>query len=270
MVTPETWHRVSIALSHVEGPAMRARAVIAEDETLLREQLQELLAAAWPELEIAAVAENGLEAIRNLEVHSPDVMFLDIHMPEASGLEVARHASGRCHVVFVTAYDQHAVAAFESGAVDYVMKPLTVSRVCTAVQRVKSRIQAQPARLDSILESLANVPSARDAPLRWINASRGEEIQLITIDEVQYFQSDTKYTRVVTPTQEALIRKSIRELAGELDPTTFWQVHRSTIVNLHAVASVVRDPSGRVLLRLKDRDELLQVSQPYAHLFRQM
>ena len=249
---------------------MKARAVIAEDETLLREQLQEMLAAAWPELEVAAVAGNGLEAIRSLELHSPDVMFLDIHMPEASGLEVARHASGRCHVVFVTAYDRYAVDAFESGAVDYVMKPLSVSRLCTAVQRVKSRLQSTPQKLERVLETLATVPPAREGYLRWINASRGDEIQLITIDEVQYFQSDTKYTRVVTPTAEALIRKSIRELVEELDPTIFWQVHRSTIVNLYAVAGVGRDAAGRVMLRLKERQELLQVSQPYAHLFRQM
>lgn len=250
--------------------AMKPRAVIAEDETLLREQLQELLAAAWPELEIAGVAANGLEAIRELEVHNPDVMFLDIHMPEASGLEVARHASGRCHVVFVTAYDRYAVNAFESGAIDYVMKPLSVARLGTAVQRVKSRMPSRPAQLDTVLQSLAAAPAAKEGYLRWINASRGEEIQLITIDEVQYFQSDSKYTRVVTPGAEALIRKSIRELVEELDPATFWQVHRSTIVNLYAVAGVGRDAAGHVVLRLKGRKDLLQVSQPYAHLFRQM
>ncbi len=249
---------------------MGATAVIAEDEAILREQLAELLSAAWPELRIVQRASNGLEAIRALEVHKPDVVFLDIHMPEASGLEVARHASGRCHVVFVTAYDQHAVAAFEEGAVDYVMKPLSVARIGTAVQRVKQRMSAQPAKLDALLGRLDVAPAGRDAYLRWINASRGEDIQLITTDEVRFFQSDSKYTRVVHAGGEALIRKTIRDLAAELDPAVFWQVHRSTIVNLNAVAKVSRDESGRVILRLKDRDEVLQVSQPYAHLFRQM
>ena len=249
---------------------MGATAVIAEDEAILREQLAELLSAAWPELRIVGRASNGLEAIRALELHRPDVVFLDIHMPEASGLEVARHASGRCHVVFVTAYDQHAVAAFEEGAVDYVMKPLSVARIGTAVQRVKQRMSAQPAKLDALLGRLDAAPAGRDAYLRWINASRGDDIHLITTDEVRFFQSDSKYTRVVHAGGESLIRKTIRDLVVELDPTVFWQVHRSTIVNLNAVSKVSRDDSGRVILRLKDRDEVLQVSQPYAHLFRQM
>ena len=249
---------------------MDATAVIAEDEAILRDQLAELLSAAWPALRIVERAANGLEAIRALELHRPDVIFLDIHMPEASGLEVARHASGRCHVVFVTAYDQHAVAAFEEGAVDYVMKPLSVARVGTAVQRVQQRMSAQPAKLDALLGRLEPGAPARDGYLRWINASRGEDIQLITTDEIRFFQSDSKYTRVVHADGEALIRKTIRELVAELDPALFWQVHRSTIVNLNAVAKVSRDANGRVILRLKDRDEVLQVSQPYAHLFRQM
>jgi len=248
---------------------MTATAVIAEDEAVLREQLAELLAAAWPELRIVARAADGLEAIRALEVHKPDVIFLDVHMPEASGLDVARHASGRCHVVFITAYDQHAVAAFEEGAVDYVMKPLSVGRLGTAVQRVKQRMSAQPARLDALLGRL-DAAAPREGYLRWINASRGDDIQLITADEVRFFQSDSKYTRVVHAGGESLIRKTIRELAGELDPAVFWQVHRGTIVNLNAVAKVSRDANGRVILRLKDRDEVLLVSQPYAHLFRQM
>jgi len=197
------------------------------------------------------------------------VVFLDIHMPEASGLAVARHASGRCHVVFVTAYDRYAVAAFEEGAVDYVMKPLSGARIGTAVQRVKERMSAQPAKLDALLQRLDAAPG-RDGHLRWINASRGDEIHLITTDEIRYFQSDSKYTRVVHAGGEALIRKTIRELCAELDPAVFWQVHRSTIVNLNAVAKVSRDENGRVILRLKDRGDVLLVSQPYAHLFRQM
>jgi DNA-binding LytR/AlgR family response regulator len=211
-----------------------------------------------------------VDALSFLTSHPPDVLFLDIQMPEASGLEVARSASGRCHVVFVTAYDQYAVAAFEQGAVDYVMKPLSGARIATAVQRVKERLKTAPANLSGLLDNLADTPQRHGQYLRWINASRGEDVQLITIEEVRYFQSDTKYTRVVAAKREGLIRKSIKELVEELDPSTFWQMHRATIVNLNAVESVGRDLQGHVILRLKDRPEVLQVSQPYAHLFRQM
>ena len=249
---------------------MNPKAVLAEDESLLREQLRELLAAAWPELEIVALAEDGRQAIQAMEVHRPDVLFLDIQMPEASGLEVARSASGRCHVVFVTAYDQYAVAAFEEGAVDYVMKPLSGARIATAVQRVKERLKMVPANLNGLLDNLANPRPRTGQYLRWINASRGEDVQLITIEEVRYFQSDMKYTRVVAAKRDGLIRKTIKELVAELDPSMFWQMHRAAIVNLNAVESVGRDLKGHVVLRLKDRPELLSVSQPYAHLFRQM
>jgi DNA-binding LytR/AlgR family response regulator len=249
---------------------LRPRAILAEDESILRDQLRELLAAAWPELEIVALAEDGHEAIRAMEGHRPDVLFLDIQMPEASGLEVARLASGRCHVVFVTAYDQYAVAAFEEGAVDYVMKPLSGARIAIAVQRVKERLRMMPANLDGLLDSLANPPPRNGQYLRWINASRGEDVQLITIEEVRYFQSDTKYTRVVAARRDGLIRKTIKELLDELDPSMFWQTHRATIVNLNAVESVGRDLKGRIVLRIKDRSESLPVSQPYEHLFRQM
>ena len=249
---------------------MNPRAIIAEDEPLLREQMRELLAAAWPELEIVALAEDGRQAIRALEETRPDVLFLDIQMPEASGLEVARLASGKCHVVFVTAYDQYAVAAFEEGAVDYVMKPLSGARIATAVQRVKERLKKTPANLNGLLDALGNPVRPAGHYLRWINASRGEDVQLITIEEVRYFQSDTKYTRVVAAKRDGLIRRTIKELVEELDPSMFWQMHRATIVNLNAVESVGRDLKGHVVLRLKDRPELLQVSQPYAHLFRQM
>ena len=249
---------------------MNPKAILAEDEPLLREQLRELLAAAWPELEIVALAEDGRQASRAMEEHQPDVLFLDIQMPEASGLEVARFASGRSHVVFVTAYDQYAVAAFEEGAVDYVMKPLSGARIATAVQRVKERLKMVPANLNGLLDNLANPPPRNGQYLRWINASRGEDVQLITIEEVRYFQSDMKYTRVVAAKREGLIRKTIKELVEELDPSMFWQMHRATIVNLNAVESVSRDLKGRVVLRLKNRPELLHVSQPFAHLFRQM
>jgi DNA-binding LytR/AlgR family response regulator len=249
---------------------MPTKVVIAEDEPVLRNQLKDLLAATWPEADVVRLAENGLQAIRALEDLAPDVMFLDIHMPEASGLEVAQHASRRCHVVFVTAYDQYAVAAFEEGAVDYVMKPLSLARIATAVKRVKDRLDSAPPNLSGLLSHLKEAPARRGIYLRWINASKGDDVQLITTDEIKYFQSDTKYTRVVAGKREGLIRKTIKELVDELDPSTFWQVHRSTIVNLDAVESVGRDMNGHVILRLKDRNEVVQVSQPFAHLFRQM
>lgn len=247
-----------------------SRIVIAEDEPLLREQLCEFVRAAWPEATVAAVAENGLQATRALEAHSPDAMFLDIHMPEASGLEVARHASGRCHVVFVTAYDQYAVAAFEAGAVDYVMKPLTIGRVTSAVERVRSRLRTAPADLAGVLDRLSRAPPRNGEYLRWINASQGNEIHVVGVEDVCYFQSDTKYTRVVTDESEWLIRKSIRELTAALDPSVFWQVHRAIIVNVDAIECVTRDLRGHVVLSLKGKRETLPVSQPFAHLFRQM
>ena len=249
---------------------MAPTALIAEDETLLREQLVELLSAAWPDLEIVAAVDNGAEALREIEAKRPDILFLDIQMPEASGLDIARRASGLCHIVFVTAYDQFAVAAFEQGALDYVMKPLTGKRIAMAVQRVKERLGSKPARLDGLVDDLANPPPRSGQYLGWINASRGDDVQLVTIEEVRYFQSDMKYTRVVAAKRDGLIRKTIKELVQELDPTMFWQIHRSTIVNLNAVETVTRDLKGNVVLRLKDRPEVLNVSQPYAHLFRQM
>lgn len=245
-------------------------AVVAEDEPVLRVQLKDLLHKVWPELAIAAAAEDGFQAMRALEEHRPDVLFLDIQMPGPTGLELARHASGRCHVVFVTAYDQHAVAAFQEGAVDYVMKPLTAERLATACGRVKERLSVAPADLRRVLDALGKRVAQENPYLRWINASLGADIKFITVDEICYFQSDTKYTRVVTADGESIIRKSLKELLDELDPASFWQIHRSTIVNLNAIASVSRDFAGHVIVKLKKRKETLPVSQPFAHLFRQM
>jgi DNA-binding LytR/AlgR family response regulator len=244
-------------------------AVIAEDEPVLRAQLHELLRAVWPELAIAAVAEDGFQAMQALARHAPDVLFLDIEMPGLTGLEVARQASGRHHVVFLTAYDQYAVAAFEAGAVDYLMKPLTAGRLATACQRVKERLSSAPSNLEGLLGVLARRASASPY-LRWINASLADEVKLITVDEVCYFQSDAKYTRVVTGDSESLIRKSLKELANELDPAQFWQIHRSTIVNVTGIAGVSREISGGYVVKLKARPETLAVSQQFAHRFRQM
>jgi DNA-binding LytR/AlgR family response regulator len=244
-----------------------ARAILAEDEPLLREELAEILARLWPELAIVAQTADGIATLQALEKHGPDILFLDINMPGMSGLEVARQASGRCHIVFVTAYDQHTLTAFEQGAADYLVKPVTTARLATTVARLKERVGRPAPALEGLLRELGG---GQRGYLRWINASQGQTVRVITVDDVCYFQADSKYTRVVTPEGESLIRKPIRELSQELDPASFWQIHRSTIVNVHAIAGVVRDLRGRTQVRLKRREELLAVSDAYTQLFRQM
>ena len=245
-------------------------AVIAEDEAVLREELQAHLETLWPELEVRAAVADGHAALAALAEHRPQVLFLDIQMPGISGIEVARQVGDQCHVVFVTAHDEFAVDAFEQGAIDYVMKPFSSERLALAIERLKSRLASPPANLDGLLERLARQLPRPQAFLRWINASQGNELRFITVDEICYFRSDTKYTRVVTAHQESLIRKPVRELITELDPNVFWQIHRSVIVNLSQVAGVQRDLRGRIQLRLKNRSETLPVSQPYRYLFHQM
>jgi len=244
-------------------------AVIAEDEPVLRGELKDNLTRLWPGLAIVAEAEDGIEALDALERCRPQVMFLDIEMPGLSGLEVARAANGRCHVVFVTAYDQHAVSAFEQGAVDYVMKPFSAARLATAISRLRERLDAAPARLDGLLKSLAE-RSPKRGYLRWINASQGNNVRLVTADEICYFKADNKYTLVVTADSEALIRKPIKELIDELDPEVFWPIHRGVVVNVNAVALAHRRLNGQFELRLKARKETLAVSEPFAYRFRQM
>jgi len=245
------------------------KAVIAEDEPVLRAELRETLARVWPELEICAEAEDGIAALRALSDHAPDILFLDIEMPGLSGLEVAKQASGRSHVVFVTAYDKYAVTAFEEGAVDYVMKPFSPARLATTVTRLKSKVASAPANLDALLKSLAGARAKKEY-LRWITASQGNDLRLITVEEIVYFQADNKYTLVVTPEQESLIRRPIKELIDEIDPQVFWQIHRGTLVNVSAIAGVTRDMGGRLRVKLKQRKETLAVSEPYYHLFKQM
>jgi DNA-binding LytR/AlgR family response regulator len=251
-------------------PDTHPRAIIAEDEEVLREQLRERLSALWPELEIVAEAEDGVDALRALEADTPDILFLDIQMPGLSGLEVAHHASGRCHVVFVTAYEKYAIAAFEEGAVDYVMKPFSPDRLATTVARLKQRTGSAPARLEGLLEKLAAALNAQRGHLRWITAWLGNDVRLITVEEVAYFQSDNKYTLVVTGDAQSMIRKPIKELANELDPAQFWQIHRNTLVNVSAIAGVHRDFKGRLHVRLKNRKETLAVSEPFAQRFKHM
>ncbi len=246
------------------------KAVIAEDEGNLLDELRETLAELWPALSICAVATNGIQALREMEQHAPDVLFLDIQMPGMSGLEVAKRASGRSHVVFVTAYDKYAVAAFEQGAIDYVMKPFDAARLADTVQRLKARIDSTPANLEGLLKILAERLGDGREYVRWITASQGQELRLITVDEICYFQSDNKCTLVVTAEKESLIYRSIKELGDVLDPTTFWQIHRGTIVNIRQIAGISRDFRGRLQVKLKQRKETLSVSAPHAHLFKQM
>ena len=251
-------------------PSSRATAVIAEDEPLLRRELKEALASLWPELAVVAEAEDGAQALAALDAHHPQVMFLDIAMPRMTGLEVARAASGRCHVVFVTAYDQYAVGAFEQGAVDYVMKPFERPRLAAAIERLRASLATVPADLEGLLASLLERGAARKRFLRWITVAHGRSVRLIPVNDICYFRADNKYTLVVTPTAQSLINKTIRELLDELDPDAFLQVHRGTIVNVDAIAAVHRDLRGRLEVQLKQRSETLQVSASYAHLFRQM
>ena len=244
-------------------------AILAEDETVLRGELRAKLAKLWPELSVVGEAADGVEALRLLAERAPDVVFLDVEMPRLTGLDVARQAQGRCHVVFVTAYDSHAVAAFEQGAIDYVLKPIDLSRLALTVRRVEQRLGTVPDSLDEVLRQLATSRPQRSY-LRWINASQGDLVRLITVDDVCYFQSDTGYTNVVTKDATVLIRRSLKELQEELDPAIFWAIHRATIVNANAIAGVVRDFRGRVSVKLKTRTEKLPVSEAHAHLFRQM
>ncbi|MEO8751713.1 MAG: LytTR family DNA-binding domain-containing protein [Casimicrobiaceae bacterium] len=245
-------------------------ALIAEDEPLLAEELADSLGRLWPELSIVARARDGIEALRLVDVHRPDILFLDIQMPGMTGLDVAKQLGTRAHIVFVTAFDQHAITAFEQGAVDYVLKPVSVPRLATTVTRIKEREGRAPADLSGLLRELgAHRPDGRTF-LRWVNASAGQAIKLITVDEICYFKADSKYTLVVTPTTESLIKKPIKELSDELDPAQFLQIHRSTLVNISYVAGVTRDFRGHLQLKLKQRNESLPVSESYTHLFRQM
>lgn len=248
--------------------ARQPTALIAEDEPMLRAQLRTRLSEAWPELAVVAEAENGEQALALHGELEPDIAFLDIRMPVKSGLEVADAIAGACHIVFVTAYDEYAVAAFEQGAVDYILKPATAERMSIVVERLKERLQRQPADLSTVLAQL----DARDGggPLKWIKASLGASMRLIAADEVLYFRAEDKYTKVVTAEGEALIRKTIKELFEELDAGLFWQVHRGTIVNLRAIARVDRDYRDQPLIILKARPETLAVSRTFAHLFKAM
>ena len=276
------------------SPRGPTRALIADDERLMREQLRARLAEVWPELEIVAEAKNGLEAVELIEAHRPDLVFLDIRMPGMTGVEAARAIAQLpvddesedgwrgCEVVFITAYDQYAIEAFEQGVVDYVLKPAERERLQVTVGRIKKRLaqresdapaddEASPPPMQQLLQKLAARMDPSQAPqLRWIQATVGQNIQMIPVDEVLFFISDEKYTRVQTATIEALIRKPIKELIDELDAEVFWQIHRSTLVNTKFIAGVSRDLRGRQLVAVKGHTEKLEVSRSFTGLFKGM
>jgi DNA-binding LytR/AlgR family response regulator len=241
--------------------------LVAEDEQPQREELVRLLAALWPEARLVAACSDGLEALEAIDRERPDVAFLDIRMPELGGLELARAVSGRVHVVFVTAYDEHAVAAFEHGAVDYLLKPVQRARLATTIERLRAR--AAPAPLDELVarlrRELAPAPS-----LRWITASVGDTVKMVPIDEVLAFRTQDKYTQVLTASDDALIRRSLRDLVQQLDGDVFWQVHRSVVVRVAAIDTVSRDGHGHTTLTLKGRRETLPVAAAFHARFRGM
>lgn len=252
---------------------MSATALIADDEAHLAEHLRARLAELWPELALLPLAANGLEALRAIDEHAPDIAFLDIRMPGLTGLELAARLDARTHVVFVTAFDQYAVEAFDRDAVDYVLKPVTDERLAKCIGRLKRKLAAaeDPPALAEMLARLARVlPGAAAGRLKWVRALKGEEVRQIAVDDVLYFQASDKYTCVVTREGESLIRMPLTELAPQLDADSFWQIHRSTLVNMNEVASTRRDLGGRVFVRLKDGRTELPVSRAYAHRFKQM
>jgi len=243
-------------------------ALIAEDEPLLAAEIREELVRLWPELMICAMVHDGHEALREIERHQPQILFLDVKMPGLTGIEVARVMGTRAHVVFITAFDQYAVQAFEEGAVDYLLKPLDPARLARALRRVKERLAQPPADMSRLLEQLQRGPTSDR--LRWITVLRGPDIHLITVEDICYFRADNKYIAVLTAESESLITTPLKELVERLDPATFWQIHRGVIVNINAVKSVRRALGGHLELRLKQRPETLRVSEANAHLFKHM
>ena len=248
---------------------MRARILIAEDEPLMRERLAGMLQQAWPESELVLAAENGNDAWDGFLEHEPDVVFLDIRMPGLSGLEVAERIGGGARIVFVTAYDQYAIDAFDAGAVDYLLKPVQAERLARTLARLRSKAGAPSGDLGKVLGQLkAALPAQASERLKWIKATVGRQIRLIDVDDVLFFQADAKYTRVVLDGSEALVRIALKDLLGGLDPERFWQIHRSTVVNVKAVGAVERVDAERLEVLVRGCPERLPVSRTFAHLFR--
>ncbi|MDH5265891.1 MAG: LytTR family DNA-binding domain-containing protein [Betaproteobacteria bacterium] len=258
----------------------RPTALIADDEPLLRKALTRMLAEAWPELNVVAQARNGRDAVAQFEALQPDICFLDVHMPGLTGVEAARRIGPRAHLVFVTAYDQYAVQAFEQRAIDYLVKPLDPARLADTVARLKERLRASeplPPETGALLEQLAARldRKAAPAPLRWIHATVGNALRLIPVEDIDYLRSDDKYTLVAWRGEgghpgEGLIRTPLKELVEQLDAAQFVQVHRSAVVNRGAISHVTRDVNETARIHLKGREEVLPVSRSFLHLFRQM
>lgn len=251
-------------------------ALIADDEAHLAQYLKAQLAQAWPELQIVGIAANGVEAAQSIAALEPDIAFLDIQMPGLTGLEVAQGIEGATRVVFVTAYDQYAVEAFDARAVDYLLKPLKTERLAACVHRLRDAVPtgegALAETLKRLLPGVAGVAgvAAASARLRYIRAAQGELMHQIPVDDVLFFHADDKYTIVQTATAEHLIRTPIVELASQLDPDRFWQVHRATIINLDHLAGTRRDEQSRLFVRIRGQARELPVSRAYVHLFKAM
>jgi DNA-binding LytR/AlgR family response regulator len=255
-------------------PLPTPTAVVADDERLMRDQLVARLKQAWPELVIVGEASNGREAIDLVRSLRPDVVFLDISMPGTDGIEAARALAGQAHVVFVTAHDEYAIRAFEQGAVDYVLKPADPARLALTCQRLRERLTQAPDTMHDLLAQLSQRLGAGDLQpreyLRWVQASVGATIRMIPTSDILFFRAEDKYTRVQTERFEALIRKPIKELLDELDPSEFWQIHRATVVRVDAVEQVSRNLRGNQVVHVKGSDEKLEVSRTFNNLFKQM
>jgi len=248
-------------------------AVVADDERLMRQQIVQRLKEVWPELSIVGEAANGREAVALVQGLEPDIVFLDIRMPGMDGIEAARALAGRVHVVFVTAHDEYAIAAFEHGAVDYLLKPPEPERLALTCERLRARLKQDPDPMDELLAQLSQRLGGGLKPreyMRWVQASVGANLRMIPTNEILFFRAEDKYTRVQTPRFEALIRKPIKELLDELDPKEFWQIHRGTVVRVDAIEQVSRSLSGKQVVHVKGRDDKLEVSRTFNHLFKQM
>jgi DNA-binding LytR/AlgR family response regulator len=243
-------------------------AIIAEDEPLLRREIHDLLLELWPELIVQAAVGDGVQAIEALDRFSPTMAFLDIQMPGRSGLDVARHASGKAHVVFITAFDQHALAAFERGAIDYILKPIVLDRIRQTVARLQERLRDPPAVLGNLLELLKTAGEPRY--LKWLTVPQGAELRVVAAEEILYLRADNKYTSLTTRDATFLMSSSLREMKDKLDPAIFWQINRGIVVNVAAIDTIFRSFRGALEVKLRGRDEVLPVSAAHAHLFKQL
>jgi DNA-binding LytR/AlgR family response regulator len=244
-------------------------AVIAEDEPLIRGEIRDTLAALWPELAIVAQADNGIQALAAVERLTPEVIFLDIQMPGLNGLEVAQRLSRKVHVVFISAFDRYAIEAFEQGALDYVLKPVSLARMKITVERLRIRLREPPADLSRIADVLKGIVSPEPQYLKWLTVPHGSELRVVAAAEICYLRADRKYTTLATSYGTFLMSSSLREMKEKLDPRMFWQIHRSVIVNVGAIDTIYRSFRGALEVKLKDRSELLPVSAAHAHLFTQ-